>query len=134
MLTLPMTNSGAPRETCFVNVYRNGALELERCAVGVLPLRGMETGCSRADVEAGSSGGALQTCRQKYIRFRSAADLEACCRCRAVEEFASRAVEMRCMRRDVKVWSAGALAYSVLLLLMKFLAFVPQGTPARLSG
>ena len=31
--------------------------------------------------------------------------MEACCRWRDVEEFASRALEMRCRRRDIEVWS-----------------------------
>jgi len=35
--------------------------------------------------------------------------LEACCRRRDVEEFASRVLEMRCRRRDIEVWSSGAL-------------------------
>jgi len=35
------------------------------------------------------------------------------------------ALEMRCRRVDVEVWRAGTS--SVLLLLLEFLAFVPQG-------
>src|SRR5947208_3371281 len=43
---------------------RYGALELWRCPVGVLPLRGMETGCSRADVETWSLEALEVRCRR----------------------------------------------------------------------
>ncbi len=33
--------------------------------------------------------------------------LEACCRCRDVEEFARRGLEIRCRRVDVEVWRSG---------------------------
>ena len=70
-------------------------------------------------IEGWSSGGALQACRRGDVdawrRRRVETDvwrseaLESCCRCRDVEEFASRALEMRCRRVASKRY--GALAY-----------------------
>ena len=61
-------------------------------------------------MELWSSGGALQAtwrCRGMEIRA-----LEARCTCRDVEEFASRALEIRCRRclkRGVEHWSSSVL-------------------------
>ena len=74
----------------------------------------------------------------------SSGALEACYTCRDVEEFASRALEIRCgrcLKRGMEIWSSGgtlqalpqkrfgALAY--VLLLLEFLAFVPQSSSLR---
>jgi len=67
-------------------------------------------------------------CRRKDIEVGSGA-LAAWRRCRDVEEFASRALEMRCRRRDIEVRSS-----SVLLLLLKFLAFVLELKVQRLKA
>ena len=80
-------------------------------------------------MELRSSGDALQACRRGGVCLKSSGALEA--------------VQGRVGR--IEVWSSGALAYC--LLLLEFLAFVPQGsllrsglrrllggTPAKVSG
>src|SRR6266480_1428039 len=72
------------RESCCtradVEVWSSGAREARSGRVGVC-------------LELGSSGVVLQACRRGG---RSSGALEACYTCRDVEEFASRALEMRC--------------------------------------
>ena len=79
----------------------------------------VEAYCRRSDVEEFASIGLEVRCTS--VASKSSGALEACCMCRDVEEFASRGLEMRCRRRDIELWSAYCL------LLLKFLAFVPQG-------
>jgi len=62
-------------------------------------------------MEIGISGGVLTCSDVGGVLPQEIWSSEACRRCRDVEEFASRALEMRCRRRDIEVWNSGALAY-----------------------
>src|SRR5205809_1130463 len=108
--SIEVWSSGAPEARC----GRVGVEEWERGSWGdALPV------CRRGDVEVWSSG-ALEACRRcsdvEVWRSRGAA--QACClfasrdlelwrrgaRCTDVDEFASRALEMRCRRVDVEMF------------------------------
>ena len=93
---MEIERSGAREVRCRradVEVFASRALEVWRCAASVLPLRGMEVWRCAAGVGTSRYG-----------------DLEACCACRDVYEFASRVLEMRCRRCLKKeVWSSSVL-------------------------
>ena len=105
------------RESCCtradVEVWSSGALEAcRRRGLEVWSSGAREARSGRVGVclELGSSGVVLQACRRGG---RSSGALEACYTCRDVEEFASRALEMRCrlclfVSRDLEIWRRAA--------------------------
>ena len=120
--------------------------------MGLETYRDLELGRHAAGLGTWRSGGALQAYTCGGICLKSPGALEARCRRRDVEVFASRAREVRCRRVDVEIVEVsrcgaleacrrcrdveeaqryGALAY--LLLLLEFLAFVPQGSLGKIA-